>query len=65
MTKSKMKCGLCRKKLTVAQRCLPCKCGGLFCTTCKYEHDCNYDYHASKELKKQLADAIPSKIDKI
>ena len=53
MPKSKHRCYECRKKIPLAMRGSPCKCGHEFCTTHRLpeSHCCTFDSR-SEHLKK-------------
>ena len=44
-------CVKCRKRLRFANT-FACKCGGVFCSTCRYAnvHNCTFDYHREAQL---------------
>lgn len=58
----------CRRKIKDIVK-IPCKCGGLYCSTHKFftEHDCKYDYQGNyrKQLEGNLEKVEAGKIDHI
>ena len=49
--KEKIRCGVCRRKITMTY--IECKCGKKFCGRHRYpeEHDCTYDHKREREEK--------------
>ena len=61
----KLRCKKCKKKLKITT--FACKCNNCYCTKCKYDHNCTFDYNKDniEKLKKQLVQCIPTKLQKI
>lgn len=65
------KCGFdnCKRKLTLVEKDIKCKCGSVFCVHHKYpnDHKCNFDYKKDykNKLEKQLDKIICEKVNKI
>tara|TARA_B110000285_G_C14536082_1_gene342876 strand:- start:3 stop:305 length:303 start_codon:yes stop_codon:yes gene_type:complete len=67
--KKKKKCEACRKRLSLCEQQLKCKCCNLYCTLHRHDHNCTYNYkeaHASF-LKKTLEECkiVNYKMDKL
>lgn len=54
--KKTIRCNKCNKKNKSLIPIL-CKCNIYYCSLCKYEHDCSYDYKT--EYKEQLKKTNP------
>jgi len=66
--KKKRRCVVCNKKLGIATG-FECRCGGLYCTTHRYEdqHSCTFDYKSDgrNKLRKDNPVVCDEKIEKI
>lgn len=65
---NKVKCTLCKKKLTLAQQVSgKCKCGGTYCPKHRVymDHSCTFDYSDKTNLIKNNPLIIAPKIEKI
>ena len=64
-TISNRKCVKCQKKLRLTNS-FPCKCGGTYCSACRYSniHGCTFDYHqqAQEDLIKKNPIIQPNKL---
>lgn len=64
--KKSIRCNKCNKKIKSVLP-LACKCENFYCTLCKYEHNCSYDY--KEEFKGKLEKTNPvvkhKKLEKI
>jgi hypothetical protein len=58
------KCNFCKKKTLIQYNC---KCGGIYCITCRYDdkHNCQFNYieHQKNELSNKLEKIIANKIE--
>lgn len=67
MPPQKVKCSVCRKKITFTY--IQCKCGLILCLKHRYadEHDCTYDHKAAwkEQLKKNNPTVKKRKVDEI
>lgn len=68
MEKPKMRCGTCRKKLTVSTF-MDCKCGGIYCSEHRYadKHECKFNHKAVQQqnLAKTLIKLSSNKLEQI
>jgi len=55
----KIKCPTCKKKLTLVEQLLPCRCKKVFCTKHRLSssHDCTFNYLDS--TKEKLKESMP------
>lgn len=59
----------CKRKLTLVEQDIKCKCGNVFCAKHRYtnDHNCTFDYKKDYKgkLEKQMDKVISEKISKI
>ena len=58
----------CKKKIpSVLKEINRCRCGKLYCSKHRLDHQCTFDYHAhyKETLKKELIKVVPEKVLKV
>ena len=62
-----MKCSICKKKLTIVQQQIICKCKIPMCPKCKNSHKCVHNYRQDQRelLEKTLEKIKDNKIKRI
>ena len=62
------KCKFCKKKLTLVQSSIKCRCGNSYCRNCLHpeNHNCSYNYkNDKKKLEEKLVKVDHCKVIKI
>lgn len=65
--RNKKRCNKCRKRLTLVEKELECKCNQTYCIKHLHNHECKYNYNEEfkKHIKSKNVKVIGEKIDKI
>jgi hypothetical protein len=65
-TTSQDRCNLCKRRLTITEKLVTCKCGNIYCTNHRHatNHTCTFDYKKDKN-DKEIVNARFEKLNKI
>lgn len=61
------RCHLCKKKISLVESLIPCRCQENFCQNHMNNHECKFDYKLKQQdiLVKQLVPTSGIKVEKI